>query len=559
MMELNQFDDFIAGMVQEGQFVLGKEIVEGLNARFGVTPVHARKLIQRTADKGIISTSKPATFGKGQYIYFPHEKSLGLEAIRPICEKFRPPLARVLDALAAGEGILSYYEALKICSSPLEDSSSKNSMLKELILMLDQLKLIVMATDARNVRYMIDRKVAEEDHAAYMDDHYSKMVLDCVFLPDILKWLRKVNIIDNLKTLYRSKLTPSKGMKHNNLPWDAYGYTKTTGINPTLGAKANTIEKQTLVVLDVVVHRPYEQFDLDGFLGRVQINVNSVKRGTRKVVPIVFYKEMSEKTENTLRSLGFLSFNIDAVFGKRIHEILDNVSVAQRGIFASDTNETEKRVEKSLKAMRAAGQEENLSNLKGTLFEYLFYPVFKSLYPNAMIVQGATYSEKLPGGGKKKYEYDFIIQSDTPKEIVVVELKGYSSEARIPVGNSDTQNTLSWFFGKTLPFVKKQFEKELAAGSKWSACYITSAGYWPDGAKYLEAQNNLENNLAPKKLSPYYDGTGLLAFLQENGFTHIKKTVERYFVNKDEPITAGPVDPGQPELKATEELVDLPF
>src|ERR1700722_28462 len=102
MRELNHFDEYIAGLVQKGQFVLGKEIVEGLSAEFGVSSVHARKLIQRTADKGFISTSKPATFGKGQYIYFPREKSLDLKAIRPICEKFRPPLARVVDALAAG-------------------------------------------------------------------------------------------------------------------------------------------------------------------------------------------------------------------------------------------------------------------------------------------------------------------------------------------------------------------------------------------------------------------------------------------------------------------------
>jgi hypothetical protein len=531
MRTINEFDDQIIKIVREGEFVPGREIVEELCTRFGVLPPNARKLIQRAADKGLIRSSKPATFGKGQFIYFSLGKSLDIASIRPICEKYRPPLARVLDALAANEGILSYYEALKICSSPLEDSSSKNSMLDELILMLDQLKLIVMKTDDRDVRYLIDSHVPEDLHTAAMDDHFSKMVLDCVFLPDILKWLRKVNVIDNLKTLYRNKLIPSKGAAHNNLLWDAYGYTKTTGINPTLGAKADVIEKQTLVVLDVVVHRSYEKYDVDGFLGRVQINLNSVKRGTRKVVPIVFYKEISEQALNTLRALGFLSFNIDAIFGTRIHEILDNVSNAQKGIFAKDTNETEKRVAKSLKAIRAAGQEENLSNLKGTLFEYLFYPVFKTLYPDAMIGQGKTLSEKLADGSKEKYEYDYIIQSNTPKEIVVVELKGYSSEARIAVGDTDKPNTLNWFFGKTLPFAKKQYAKELADGFQLRACYITSAGFWDDGKRFLESQKKY----ASRKLPTNYDGDALLAFLEDNGFSYIKKTVERYFITKGEP------------------------
>jgi len=531
MKAFNQFDEYIAKTVTDGEFVPGREIVQELSTNFGVSPVHARKLIQRTADKGLISSSKPATFGKGQYIYFPREKQLNIAAIRPICEKYRPPLARVLDALVVNEGILSYYEALKICSSPLADSSSKNSSLDELILMLVELKLIVMKTDDRSVRYMIDSEVPEEHHTTVIDEHYSKMVLDCVFIPDILKWLRKVNVIDNLKTVYRNKLTPSKGTAHNNLPWDAYGYTKTTGINATLGAKADVIEKQTLVVLDVVVNRSYEQFDVDGFLGRVQINLNSIKKGTRKIMPIVFYNEISEQALNTLRTLGFLSFNIDSIFGTRVHEILNDVGIAQKGIFAKDTNETEKRIRRSLKAIRDAGQEENLSNLKGTLFEYLFYPIFKSLYPDAMIFQGKTLSEKLANGGKEKYEYDYIIQSNTPKEIVIVELKGYSSEARIRVGDTEKPNTLNWFFGRTLPFAKKQYAKELSEGFKLSASYITSAGFYDDGKKFLESQHKYSS----KKLSTHYNGEALLSFLEENGFSYVKKTVERYFITKEEP------------------------
>ena len=530
MREFNQFDDYILETVRDEGFLPGRELVESLVGKFGVSAANGRKLVQRAVQKRLIASSKPATFGKGQFIYFSNENKLSFASIRPICEKYRPPVARVLDALAVNEGILSYYEALKICSSPLNDSSSKNSSLDELILMLVELKLIIMQEDSHQVRYMIDADVPEERRIAVMEEHYSKMVMDCVFVPDILRWLQKVNIIDNLKTIYRNKLTPSKGAAHNNLLWDAYGYTKTTGINSIVGAKADVIEKQTLVVLDVVINRQYEQFDVDGFLGRVQINLNSVKKGTRKVVPIVFYDEISEQALNTLRKLGFLSFNIDAIFGNKVHEIIKNVGVARKGIFSEDTGETQRSVARSLKAMRDAGQEENLANLKGTLFEYLFYPVFKSLYPDAMIIQGKTISEKLDNGGKERYEYDYIIQSNTPKELVVVELKGYSSEASIPLGKSDKQNTLSWFFGRTLPFAKKHYAKELSEGFRLRAAYITSAGFYPDGKKFLEAQAKYKS----PKLSTHYDGRSLLSFLDENGFSHITKTVERYFVTKED-------------------------
>jgi hypothetical protein len=35
----------------------------------------------------------------------------------------------------------------------------------------------------------------------------------------------------------------------------------------------------------------------------------------------------------------------------------------------------------------------------------------------------------LADGSREKYEYDYIIQSNTPDEIVAVELKGYAAEA----------------------------------------------------------------------------------------------------------------------------------
>ena len=62
---------------------------------------------------------------------------------------------------------------------------------------------------------------------------------------------------------------------------------KTTGINPSLAKDSNIPEKQTLVVLDVLISRDYQQIDLDGFLNRIRINLNSVSKGKRKVVPII--------------------------------------------------------------------------------------------------------------------------------------------------------------------------------------------------------------------------------------------------------------------------------
>src|SRR5690606_26028904 len=142
---------------------------------------------------------------------------------------------------------------------------------------------------------------------------------------DIIDWIVQSNLIDNSNIIYRNKNNPSKGAKHNNLVWDAFGYSKTTGINPTLARDSNIPEKQTLVVLDILISRDYEQIDLDGFLNRIEINLNSVVKGQRKVLPLIVYRKCSSLVLNKINKLGFLSYDIGLIYGSNIHSVLENV------------------------------------------------------------------------------------------------------------------------------------------------------------------------------------------------------------------------------------------
>ena len=127
--------------------------------------------------------------------------------------------------------------------------------------LLSKLDIIYTKKDVNNVNYIIykifkeHQSELEEKHLMF--NHYSKMVMDCSVLPDIIRWLGKSNLIINSNVIYRNKKTPAIGAKHNNLVWDAFAYTRATGINSILGSKADTIEKQTLVVLDVLLSGEY--------------------------------------------------------------------------------------------------------------------------------------------------------------------------------------------------------------------------------------------------------------------------------------------------------------
>lgn len=526
----NIYETYIVKLLNETNFTTAKVIVRLLKNEFDITDDYARKIIQRGVTNEFFISSNPITFGNRQFAYLKLGEKLTPQIVMQICKKDRPPLYRLMVALNLNNGILSYYEGLKLSAAPEEVTTSKINTLNQLLTILVKLDFVYEKNDINGVKYIIEKNGELEkggiNEAALMANHYRKMIIDCIFILDILKWLKKSNLIDNIQYLYRNKKTPAIGAVQNDLLWDAVAYTKTTGINSILGVDANTIERQTFVPLDIVLHRTYSQVDLDGFYSRIQIVINSVKKTPRKVLPIVIYRNASEEIINSLSKLGFIAFDIASIFGTKIGEVIENLLEIQIGLDI-DNGSIDKIVTSTLSTIKTAGQDENLKDLKGVLFEYLLYPVLKTYYPNAEIIHGKTLSEQKPGKMKEYYEYDYIIKSSNPKEIVIVELKGYSSNVYIPVGNSATKNTLGWFFRKTLPFAKRYFKKEINEGAHFAACFITPAKYYDDGHAFIKEIS--DSNIKPIKLEIAYDGEKLFKLLAGNDFKNINDTICKFY------------------------------
>ncbi|MDX5438716.1 MAG: hypothetical protein LPK03_16065 [Pontibacter sp.] len=502
--------------------------------RFGITSDNARKIVQRSVAAGLLTSSHPFTFGKRQYVYLQPGEQLNLPRLKEIAQKYRPPIYRLLETMDLNEGIISYYEGLKLTASPIGASSTKADSLDDIVRDLRHQGIVKERSDKTGIKYILYEKQPfdNETEERLMNSHRSRMVTDCMFLPDIMRWLSRSNIVDNYKVIYRNKKTPSIGARQNNLIWDAYAYTKTTGLNPGLAAKADTAEKMTLVVVDVVIARPYTLVDLDGFLGRLQINLNSVSEGTRKVIPIIVYKDITEHALNKARVLGFISFDLGSIFGTNIYSVIERLNLIKVDDLTLKDDALATSVESTLDLIRNSGQEDSLREIRGVLFEYLLYPLISAFYGNAQIEQGRTLTMIKPDGTKEYYEYDFIIRSSVPKEVIVVELKGYSAASRISVGDTDSKNTLRWFFRRTLPFAAKALDKEvLESGKPIKGCYITSASFFDDGKEFLETMNKSKHK--PQTLNVYYDGNSLLSLLRENDLIKITKIIERFYIKSD--------------------------
>lgn len=531
MANLNKYESFILQNLQDKTIRVSSDLCQLLETSFKVSNAYARKLLERTTKKGIIKSSSPLTFGKGQYAYCKPNTSFTKERIKVLCEKHRPTLYRLLVALDLNNGILSYYEALKITASPLVQGVSKVDYLDDLIASLWKLEIVYQKVNKNLVKYIIlKRKQEEEENLMLL--HFAKMSVDTVFIKDIIEWIIKSNLNDNKNIIYWNKNNPSKGAKHNNLVWDAFGYTKTTGINPSLAKDSNIPEKQTLVVLDILISRDYEQIDLDGFLNRIQINLNSVSKGKRKVVPIIVYKNCTRLILNKIKKLGFLSYDIGSIYGSNIFSILENISKLEINQKLLEEEDFEKIIEDTLSTIDVSGQGDQLKALKGTLFEVMMYQVLKYQYPNADIKPNFFYKKEIFNKKDNSvisegYEYDYVIKSSNPKEIIVVELKGYKSTYAIPLGDYKTKNTIGWFFKKTLPFIREKFKSEIGEGYAFTGCYITSSEYTQEAVDDLEKLK--EGSFKPKKLDIYYNRKKLFDFLLKNDFKNLQNIIERFY------------------------------
>ena len=94
----------------------------------------------------------------------------------------------------------------------------------------------------------------------------------------------------------------------------------------------------------------------------------------------------------------------------------------------------------------------------------MMFQLLRNEYSNAGIISNQKYNKtvfnkKTQKEENRKFEYDFIIKSENPKEILVIELKGYHSKYKIPLGDFETENSIKWFFCYTFPIIKEKYKE----------------------------------------------------------------------------------------------------
>jgi hypothetical protein len=153
--EQDKYSSYLNKVLEDKLCESGSELGKMLIKEFKITDVYARKIISRAADNKVIRSSRPYTFGKGQFIYLFNEQSLDASKIKRICENSRPPLYRLLEYMDANHGIISYFEALKITASPDKERSTKVQSLGDMVKLLKKLDIVYERKDSHGVIYII--------------------------------------------------------------------------------------------------------------------------------------------------------------------------------------------------------------------------------------------------------------------------------------------------------------------------------------------------------------------------------------------------------------------
>ena len=537
MTNLNQQhpDDYLLSLFSKHNRVyLGDELKEKLVNNLRKTNVAARKIIERFVEKGMVQSSSPVSFGRGTFAYYSLDKKITFDDLLGITRLRRPPLFRLLTAIKSCGGILSYYEALKISSAPLIKSKTKTIGLDILIGELKFFNAITETMDKNNVKYLLANYVEPAQFEALMARHYSLMLVDVCLLYDVLVSLTKLNLIDNRYIRYRERRLPSKGQEHNNFVWDAFAYTKTSGINTVYGKRKAGTVKQALVVVDMVISRKYESFDYEGFHDRIKVLLNNTKN-ERKIIPIVVYREISTEALNKARAFGMLTYSIAAFFGNAIYEVIDNVTTIKlsENTVQTQVSDVYTTIADTLSIIEETGNLYNLQNMTGDFFQSLMYQLFQHLYPNSNIEQG----KKLPAmddtvGRKKQYEYDLVINSNYSSEVIAVELKGTMTNTTVQTGDYETKNSLKWFFERTFPSFQKHYQSPLHRTTNVRAIFITSGKFEKEGSSYLSSLNKGKNK--PAILNVGYNGKELIKLVDQQSLYVLQNTLERYFITNNE-------------------------
>lgn len=267
---------------------------------------------------------------------------------------------------------------------------------------------------------------------------------------------------------------------------------------------------------------------LEYFKKRIDNIVNSNKTKI-KGLGILIYSKIDNLNLKHAHSLGLITIDISSMFGTKIGYILDSISSLDN---VMDSMEKSIKINETLSSIKDTGQEDNLGNIKGELFERIICSIVDKIYDGANTIKER---QKIfhfidENGNNSSREIDYFVKSFNKNETILIECK--SSKNKIELGgyhkdtNSITKDSVKYFY-QSLSKYKNIYKDENV-----KFVFFAANGFEDTAIDFMNTR--FSSKLKSSKLDFYYDLKKV-----KNELLKIYPTIkidcdtwERFFINK---------------------------
>ncbi|WP_026092549.1 hypothetical protein [Calidifontibacillus oryziterrae] len=318
-------EDYCVRILNENGPILGSHLSKQLQNELKISPVNARKIIQRATNKGIILSTKPVSFRHGQFLYYlPHQNIS--EVLTNVLKQQRKGLSRVFSSLLHNNGVILRDEAIKIAASITNsDFFPKNQSLDKTLDDLKQLHVISNVVTYNHVSFI----KASTRFLNNMDigfAHYRRHIINRLFTIDAVHWLEQMNLLSWNQTQVFD--TTQKRVDFNGHLWDVVGFTYLYGHYETKFENTELTKIPSFVFIEAIFHRQTYLEDVMGFMTRIEMQsarMKNFKTGSR-ITPILLYIYLNKEAFEFCKANGIMMINSRGWLGEFAPDLFEFLS-----------------------------------------------------------------------------------------------------------------------------------------------------------------------------------------------------------------------------------------
>lgn len=477
--------------------MLTSELSKKVAEKYELTPVNARKRVERAVTDKKISVLKSVRFAHNQnFAYLPEETGSKLyyerlfKALSETKSKLRLPLA----ALRGRGGLIPEVLFPVLTGCPISSARKVDSS-KMLLKLLD---LNLVKRQGTFIRLATEQK----DRAEQLTRLQATLHVEDIFISTFANWLRLQRLIGDIQNLRFDEIIPQFGFYQ----WDL--------VAPSYILPLATFKNQKqpgFVVADVSLGRSLTSYEVEYFLEKCkEIRVHS---NNRPFLAFMIADWFEQDALDLAQTNGVIFTTPKNLFGSRFSDALDTF----RKVLEKKEEEIDAqamRIDELLLATDELGLLQALSdNLKGYLFELIVGHCYSKLYGGS-VVHGKHFKDVKDSN--RLLDCD-VLQISENHAIRGCECKGGKTEVKI-------DDAKKWI-QETVPAIRQTYFDAEAVFAIQEFAIWTSASFDDESRAYM---HHLKST-CQKFSVDYKDGAEVWDIVKKCGDPRIKEAYERWF------------------------------